>query len=220
MGSAQLVKVLTETSWKAEIEGATSVLVFGDVTVHVHGRKVRGPRGDARLEPTTLRLLLRLVGAPGLSLSREDLIEAVWDRGAGSDESLSQAIARLRRALGDDARAPRFIETAPKLGYRWIFESPPAVAIAATSRREPRPGRALARAWLVALAAVGAGAGSLATLAYDRGAGRPAPVVRRVLIANLGNSHCPGRPRHIVIRSIGPADRPPSLDDLPPPPAC
>jgi hypothetical protein len=50
----------------------------------------------------------------------------VWDRDVGSSLALDQAVVDLRRALGDDARAPRFIETVPRIGYRWIFEPPPA----------------------------------------------------------------------------------------------
>jgi DNA-binding winged helix-turn-helix (wHTH) protein len=101
-------------------------MAFGDVTVDVESRRVRAPSGASRLEPRVLDLLLTLVERPGLTASRDHLIETVWDGGVGSGLALDQAVIDLRRALGDDARAPRFIETVPRIGYRWIFEPPPA----------------------------------------------------------------------------------------------
>ena len=100
-------------------------MAFGEVSIDVESRRVRAPSGASNLEPRVFDLLLTLVERPGLTASRDHLIETVWGEVDGSDEALSQAVAKLRRALGDDARAPRFIETVPKLGYRWIFEEPP-----------------------------------------------------------------------------------------------
>jgi hypothetical protein len=97
-------------------------MAFGEVSIDVESRRVRAPVGASNLEPRVFDLLLTLVERPGLTASRDHLIETVWGETDGSDEALSQAVAKLRRALGDDARAPRFIETVPKLGYRWIFE--------------------------------------------------------------------------------------------------
>ena len=89
-------------------------MAFGEVTVDV-----------ASLEPKVFDLLLTLAERPGLTASRDHLIETVWDRDVGAHLALDQAVVDLRRALGDDARAPRFIETVPRIGYRWIFEEAP-----------------------------------------------------------------------------------------------
>jgi DNA-binding winged helix-turn-helix (wHTH) protein len=89
-------------------------MAFGEVTVD----------GES-LAPRVFDLLLTLAERPGLTVSRGHLIETVWRRDGGSGMALDQAILDLRRALGDDARAPRFIETVPSIGYRWIFEATP-----------------------------------------------------------------------------------------------
>ncbi|MGN6519960.1 MAG: winged helix-turn-helix domain-containing protein [Dokdonella sp.] len=83
-------------------------------------RRLAGPAGEVRLKPLLDRLLRRLLDEPGAVLARERLIDEVWTRRAVNDEVLSRAIAELRGVLGDDARAPRFIETLSKGGYRWL----------------------------------------------------------------------------------------------------
>lgn len=75
--------------------------------------------GDARtVEPLAMRILLVLVEAAGQVVTREEIIEAVWPDGYAGEGSLSRAVWSLRQALDDDARAPRFIETVPRVGYR------------------------------------------------------------------------------------------------------
>ncbi|WP_395683615.1 winged helix-turn-helix domain-containing protein [Dokdonella sp.] len=82
--------------------------------------RASGEAAETRLKPLPDRLLRRLLDAPGAVLSREQLIDEVWTRREVNDEVLSRAIAELRALLGDDARAPRFVETLSKGGYRWI----------------------------------------------------------------------------------------------------
>ncbi len=57
-----------------------------------------------------------LVKNPGRTVTKNEVIEAVWSDVAGSDESLVQCIADIRRVIGKDAR--RIIETVPREGYR------------------------------------------------------------------------------------------------------
>ena len=96
------------------------------------GRRLIGPHGERRLKPLPGRLLLRLLDEPGAVLARERLLDEVWTRRNVNDEVLSRAIAELRALLGDDARAPRCVETLSKGGYRWIAPvtriAPPAAA--------------------------------------------------------------------------------------------
>jgi DNA-binding winged helix-turn-helix (wHTH) protein len=63
-----------------------------------------------------------LVAHPGALVTREQLRSRLWPDGTFVDfeHSLNAAMKRLRAALGDDARAPRYIETLPRRGYRWI----------------------------------------------------------------------------------------------------
>lgn len=64
--------------------------------------------------------MLSLVREPGRVWSRDALLDAVWPEQSVGEEVLTQAITELRRALGDDFRQPRFIETVHKTGYRLL----------------------------------------------------------------------------------------------------
>jgi len=72
------------------------------------------------LEPKSLRVLLLLVASDGRLLEKNEIIEAVWKDTFVEETTLTRAIALLRKQLGDDPRNPRFIETVPTLGYRFI----------------------------------------------------------------------------------------------------
>ncbi len=76
--------------------------------------------GSVRLEPKLMRLLLLLARRGGQPVSKDEIIGDVWDGLAVTDDVLSQAISKLRRALGDDRKNPEYIETIWKLGYRCI----------------------------------------------------------------------------------------------------
>ena len=70
------------------------------------------------LEPKTLRLLLYLLQNRGRLVRKQELLDAVWADAAVTDNALTRSIGLLRRALNDDSREPRFIETVPTVGYR------------------------------------------------------------------------------------------------------
>lgn len=72
------------------------------------------------LEPKTLRLLLYLVQNPGRLLRKQEILDAVWADAAVTENALTRAVGLLRKALDDDSREPRFIETVPTAGYRFI----------------------------------------------------------------------------------------------------
>jgi TolB-like protein/DNA-binding winged helix-turn-helix (wHTH) protein len=72
------------------------------------------------LEPKSLRVLLLLVRAKGKLVSKNALLEEVWKGTFVDETTLTRAIALLRKQLGDDRRQPRFIETVPTIGYRFI----------------------------------------------------------------------------------------------------
>jgi DNA-binding winged helix-turn-helix (wHTH) protein/Tfp pilus assembly protein PilF/TolB-like protein len=75
-----------------------------------------------RLQDQPFRILRKLLEHPGQIVTREDLRRELWSTGTyvSFDPSLNMALNRLRAALGDDADNPRFIETIPKRGYRFI----------------------------------------------------------------------------------------------------
>lgn len=76
-----------------------------------------------RLEPRAAKALELLCEANGEVVSQEQLITGVWSGRALSDNSIAVVIGQLRRALDDDAREPKLIETIPKRGYRLCKEA-------------------------------------------------------------------------------------------------
>jgi TolB-like protein/DNA-binding winged helix-turn-helix (wHTH) protein len=80
-----------------------------------------------RVEARTMRLLLFLADRPGEVVSIEELLEQVWPGVIVTSDSVYQAVASLRRMLGDDARQPGYIATVPRLGYRMVAAVSPWV---------------------------------------------------------------------------------------------
>lgn len=118
------------------------------------------------LEPRLARLLEMLCEAHGEPIAREELLKAVSTLPHAGDEMLTQAISKLRQALGDDPKASRYIKTVPRRGYALVapvsdYAGAQAAAEAKSSRlRERLP-------WYVAAAAVLV-AVFLAGYMYDR----------------------------------------------------
>ena len=75
---------------------------------------------SVRLGHKALAVLQRLVSQPGQLVTKDDLLATAWPDTAVSDEVLTTAMRELRRALGDPARTPRFVETVHGRGYRFI----------------------------------------------------------------------------------------------------
>ncbi|MGH7455077.1 MAG: winged helix-turn-helix domain-containing protein, partial [bacterium] len=75
---------------------------------------------EARLEPKHMQVLLCLIEHQGKTVSKDELIASVWPEVVVTEHSLNQAISKLRRIFGDDAKHPRIIETISKRGYRLI----------------------------------------------------------------------------------------------------
>lgn len=77
--------------------------------------------GDTvRIEPKVMEVLMLLADHAGEVVSREELLAAVWPDVVVGDDALTQSIIKLRKALGDNPRAPSYIETISKRGYRLI----------------------------------------------------------------------------------------------------
>ena len=95
------------------------------------------------VEPRAFRVLLLLLQNSQRVVTKEELLNSVWDDVAVTDNSLTQSIVKLRQRLGDDARSPRFIETVSKVGYRFIcpVEFIKAVPEAALVPARPDPSK-------------------------------------------------------------------------------
>lgn len=83
-------------------------------------RQLRRDGAPVELNARYLDALILLVREQGKLISKERFLEEVWRGVPVTDEALTQCIKTLRKQLGDDASSPRFIETAPKHGYRFI----------------------------------------------------------------------------------------------------
>jgi eukaryotic-like serine/threonine-protein kinase len=99
-----------------------SFYLFDDVVVDRENFRVLKKGETQTLEPRAFNLLLFLVQNHGRVLEKQLLFENIWKDAFVTDNALTRAIKEIRRALGDDANAPRYIETLPKRGYRFIAE--------------------------------------------------------------------------------------------------
>ena len=104
---------------KTTARSTGSFNVGGWLVVPSLNRLSRGEE-TVRLELKLMEVLVYLAERTGELVSKRELIDAVWKVEVISDGTLTRAIALLRKALGDEARNPRFIETIPKRGYRFI----------------------------------------------------------------------------------------------------
>jgi DNA-binding winged helix-turn-helix (wHTH) protein len=108
------------------------------------GELFRGDR-KLRVQEQPFQVLVALLERPGEVVTREDLRQRLWpsDTYVDFDHSLNTAINKLRDALGDGAANPRFIETLPRRGYRFIapvqLANSPATASGTTTQPAPKP---------------------------------------------------------------------------------
>ena len=97
-------------------------LRFGSFELDVRARELRNGSTRVRLQEQPFEILRLMLERPGDVVTREELRQRLWPSGTFVDfeHSLNAAIKRLRATLGDDADCPRFVETVPRRGYRFI----------------------------------------------------------------------------------------------------
>jgi DNA-binding winged helix-turn-helix (wHTH) protein/TolB-like protein len=95
---------------------------FGEFDIDRDAGILRRGTERVKIQDLPFRLLVILLDRPGAVLTREQLRSELWGEATfvDAEAGLNTAIAKLREALGDDAETPRFIETLPKRGYRFI----------------------------------------------------------------------------------------------------
>jgi transcriptional activator of cad operon len=96
------------------------MLRIGDWCVNPAAGQISRDGETARVEVRTMRLLLCLAEHAGQVVSIDDLLNQVWSDVTVTPDSVYQAVASLRRLLGDDPKQPAYIETVPRLGYRMV----------------------------------------------------------------------------------------------------
>ena len=95
---------------------------FGVFELDLTSGELRKSGVKVRLQEQPFRLLKALVERPGALVSREELQQRLWpdQTFVNFEDGLSTAARKIRQALGDSASNPRFIETLPKRGYRFV----------------------------------------------------------------------------------------------------
>jgi DNA-binding winged helix-turn-helix (wHTH) protein len=98
------------------------VLRFANFEVHLHSGELRKHGRPVRLQEQPFQILRALLEKPGEIVSREQLRRQLWpaDTFVDFDDGLNTAVKKLRDTLGDSAEQPRYIETIPRRGYRFI----------------------------------------------------------------------------------------------------
>ncbi|HLM02572.1 MAG TPA: winged helix-turn-helix domain-containing protein [Pyrinomonadaceae bacterium] len=133
---------------------------FGDVSVDCENFHLRKAGENIALTPRAFDVLVFLLRNSGRVVEKRELFEKVWKESFVSDNALTKIIREIRRAIGDDAGQPIYIETVPKRGYRFIApakngnetaqpgnlkdsaaapvtnEKPPKIVLAKTARRK------------------------------------------------------------------------------------
>src|SRR5437667_12590133 len=95
---------------------------FGTFELDQDAGELRREGNKIRLQEQPLQILQILLEQPGKVILREELRKRVWpsDTFVDFDHGINNAIKRLREALGDTAEMPRYVETLPRRGYRFI----------------------------------------------------------------------------------------------------
>jgi len=125
------------------------VLRFGAFELDLRSGELHKQGLRVKLQEQPFRVLNVLLHHPGEVVTRDELRASIWpaDTFVDFDNSLNTSINKLREALGDSAESPRFIETVPRRGYRFI-----APVVGADGKRTGRTGPS-ARRWKVAVPA-------------------------------------------------------------------
>lgn len=92
----------------------------GDCELDTANRRFRRGGREYALEPKVFAVLLQLIGRAGELVTRDELLDGVWGHRYVTPSTLNRVIGLARRALGDDAEAPRFIQTVHGAGYRYL----------------------------------------------------------------------------------------------------
>ncbi len=110
---------------------------FGDVSLDVSNLRLTVSGEPRSLEPKSFRTLQFLIENRHRAVSKEEIFATVWEGTVVTDNALARVIAQIRKALDDDPRQPRYIETIQTIGYRFLAEL--AVPPPASSEETPAP---------------------------------------------------------------------------------
>ena len=123
----------------SQLDQATKVIRFGVFEVDLRTAELRKQGVRIRLPGQSFQVLEALLLRPGELVTREELKQKLWptDNFGDFEHGLNAAVNRVREALGDSSDSPRFVETLPKRGYRFI--APVEVTGSETKKPLPEP---------------------------------------------------------------------------------
>jgi len=167
-GAGQLNSPGNGKLWE-QMSGISSRTVrFGVFEVDLDRSELRKQGLRVRLQEQPFQVLAALLSSPGEVVTREELIHRLWPDGTvvDFDRGLNAAVTRLRQALSDSAETPRYVETLPRRGYRFIAPVERESSVEPAAEISPVPShksvrRSLVPQWMVmfgvVILAVGAG---------------------------------------------------------------
>src|SRR5437867_10019836 len=136
----------------APVVPADNRLRIGDWTVEPDLNQLSTQGRAVKVEPKAMAVLVHLADRPGRVVDREALLSRVWPGVVVGDDSLTQVVIKLRKALGDDPDRPTYIQTVTKRGYRLVAPVlRPGGTAAPAIRRRPHGVRWIAGAAALAL---------------------------------------------------------------------
>lgn len=135
-------------------EKPPQVLRFGLFEVHRPSGELWKQGLKVRLQEKPFQILLLLLERAGEVVTRDELRERLWtaDTFVDFDRNLNKGITKLREALNDTANAPRYVETIPRRGYRFIM---PVEAVNGSSSPSARSGTRIRAAWIAGFISAG-----------------------------------------------------------------
>jgi DNA-binding winged helix-turn-helix (wHTH) protein len=137
---------------------------FGGFTLDPDNRRLSYDDKPVELSSRYLDALVLMVREAGRLVSKDRFMDEVWRGIPVTDEALTQCIRTLRRQLGDDAANPRFIETVPKHGYRFVASVDPGEPRQEVApKRTSQPGHGARRRFLI-IGLAGTAGGAIAGL--------------------------------------------------------
>lgn len=106
---------------KGDMRDEKKVLIFEDIRIHLLDGKVFKAGGEVVLTSLEYRLLLTLCKNPGIIISRNQILDSLWDFAGDfvNDNTLTVYIKRLREKIEDSPSNPKYILTVRGLGYKW-----------------------------------------------------------------------------------------------------
>jgi len=117
-------RTLRSIRWSLSLSTSASwrILRFGSFEANARAGELRKQGLKVKLQDQPFQILIMLLERPGEVVTRQEIHRRLWpaDTFVDFDHGLNNAVNRLREAIGDSADKPRFVETIPKKGYRFI----------------------------------------------------------------------------------------------------